>query len=72
MKAVGIDERDIRKSVLAAFRKAGYNTSADKATTSSLKSEPSSSAHDSAEPEPSAGQILVSISYTADALIVSK
>jgi hypothetical protein len=65
MKAAGIDDKDLRKSVLAAFRKAGYKALADKATnkTSALDTETSSNA-DGTEPGPSTVQILVSIPRT--------
>ena len=61
MKAVGIDDKDLRKSVLAAFRKAGYQASPGKVSNklSSQKAEPSSSMDGGTEAGPSTVQVLV-------------
>lgn len=65
MKAAGIDDKDLRKSVLSAFRKAGYKASPGKAShTSASNADLSSSPDGSADPGPSTVQILVSPQMT--------
>jgi hypothetical protein len=63
MKAAGIDDKDVRKLTLAAFRKTGYKASPGKAsnsTNASTSQAGPSSTNGSAEPGPSTVQILVS------------
>jgi len=61
LKAAGIDDKDLRKSALAAFRKAGYKASLGNASqTSASNVERASSADGAADSGPSTVQILVS------------
>src|SRR6266436_8880300 len=61
LKAAGIDDKDLRKSALAAFRKAGYKASLGNASqTSASNVERASSADGVADSGPSTVQILVS------------
>jgi hypothetical protein len=72
MKAAGIDDKDLRKSVLSAFRKAGYKASPSTASpshTSASNADLSSSAGGNADPGPSTVQILVSPQTTTKLIL---
>jgi hypothetical protein len=70
MKAAGIDDKDLRKSVLSAFRKAGYKASPSIAShTSASNADLSSSAGGNADPGPSTVQILVSPQTTTKPIL---
>jgi hypothetical protein len=73
MKAAGIDDKDVRKLTLAAFRKAGYKASPNKASNSTRTPQagPSPRTDDGAEPRPSTVQVLVSTAVNATESISS-
>lgn len=61
MKAAGIDDKDLRRSALAAFRKAGYKTSPNSKQANASQRELVLAVDQDSEAGPSTVQIIVSL-----------